>query len=177
MPDRLTGAWSPVARVLVVVLAFAAVGAAAGWAWEALWEPPSGVVYEGRWFLDTAGPEDSFSGAALYVVLGLPAGLLLGALAGLLPGREAVTLGAVVLGSLLAGWVMYAVGHALGPADPRVLAAAEPDYERVSAALVLAAPGESTSPFRSTALAAFPIGSLAGLAIVYLSGFRARQHG
>ena len=177
MPDRLTGAWSPVARVLAVVLAFAAAGAASGWAWEALWEPPSGVVYQGRWFLDSASPDDSFSGAALYVTLALPVGLVLGALAGLLPGREAVTLGAVLVGSFLAGWLMYAVGHALGPADPQVLAAAQPDYERVPADLVLAAPGESTSPFRSTALVAFPLASLAGLAIVYLSGFRARQHG
>lgn len=170
MPDRLT-------RVLVVVLAFAAVGAMTGVAWEALWEAPTGVVYQERWFLDPAGPDVSFSGTGLYVLLALPVGWALGGLAGLLPRHEVVTLGSVLVGSVLAGWLMYAVGHALGPSDPRVLAAGEADYTRVPGDLVLVAPGESTSPLRSTAFVAFPVGALAGLAFVYLTGFRVRPRG
>jgi hypothetical protein len=183
MPDGLTGrpgsrsvTTERIARALAVVLGFAAVGALAGVAWEALWEAPAGVVYQDQWFLDPAGPDVAFAGTALYVVLAVPAGLVLGALAGLLRRHEAVTLAAVVVGSLVAGWLMYAVGHALGPPDPRVLAAQEPDYSRVAADLVLAGPEDTTAPYRSTAAAAFPMGALAGLTLVYLSGLRPARH-
>lgn len=171
VPGRLTG---PLSRALLVVLGFTAVGALTGVAWEALWEAPGGVVIEEQWLLAPSGPDVSFSGTALYVLLGLPVGVVLGALAGLLRRHEAVTLASVVVGSVVAGWVMYAVGHALGPPDPRVLAAGEPDYTEVPGDLVLAGPEETTAPYRSTAAVALPLGASAGLAFLYLSGFRQR---
>lgn len=163
-------------RALLILGVFAAAGAFAGVGWEALWDAPSGVVYHHKWFLDPSGPDVSFSGTALYVLLALPVGVVLGAGAAFLRGREALTLGSVVVGALVAGWVMYAVGHALGPPDPRVLAAAKPDYARVPADLVLAAEGDSTTPYRSTAFVAFPVGALAGATVVFLTGLkRARR--
>lgn len=159
-------------RALLVVVAFAVVGALAGVGWEVLWDAPRGVVYQEQWFLDPSGPDVSFSGTALYVLLALPLGAVLGAAAAFLRGREAVTLGSVVVGSLVAGWVMYAVGHALGPPDPQVLAAAEPDFTKIPSDLVLAARGDSASPYLSTAFVAFPVGALAGLALVFLTGAR-----
>lgn len=182
MPDRLSRlAGAAPARALVVVLVLAAAGAIAGVAWEALWQAPVGVVYDEQWFLDPPGPDASFSGTALYVLLAFPVGLALGAAAALVPRQEAVTLVAALVGSLVAGWLMYAVGHALGPADPRVLAAGAPDLTRVPSDLVLAgasdAPGESAAPYRSTAFVAFPLGTLAGLTVVYLSGLGRGRHG
>lgn len=168
-------------RVLVVFLVLAAAGALAGVAWEALWQAPVGVVYDEQWFLDPAGPDASFSGTALYVLLAFPVGLALGAVAALVPRHEAVTLVAALVGSLVAGWLMYAVGHALGPADPRVLAAGAPDLTAVPSDLVLVgtsdAPGVAATPYRSTAFVAFPLGTLAGLTLVYLSGFGRARHG
>jgi hypothetical protein len=170
MPDRLT----PLARACAIVAVLAAGGAAAGVVWEGLWDAPTGVVFQGAWYPD---PDAVFSGTALYVAVGVPAGFVLGALAALVPLRETVTLAAVLIGSLLAGWLMYAVGHALGPgADPRALAASAPDLTRVPADLVLAGRAESAAPYRSTAVVAFPVGALAGLALVYLSGSRRRAH-
>jgi hypothetical protein len=159
-------------RALLVVAAFAAAGALAGVGWEALWDAPGGIVYHHKWFLDPSGPDVSFSGTALYVLLALPVGVVLGAGAALLRGREALTLGSVLVGSLLAGWLMFAVGHAMGPPDPRVLAAAEPDYTRVPSDLVLAARKDSTAPYRSTAFVALPVGALAGLTVVFLTGVK-----
>jgi hypothetical protein len=159
-------------RALLVVAAFAVAGALAGVVWEVLWDAPSGVVYEQKWFLDPSGPDVSFSGTALYVLLALPVGLALGAAAAFLRGREALTAGSVVVGSLVAAWVMYAVGHAMGPPDPRVLAAAKPDFTRVPSDLVLAARDDSTAPYRSTAFVAFPVGALGGLTLVFLTGVR-----
>jgi len=171
VPDRLTR--PAIAHGLLVVVVFSVVGVATGGLWEALWQAPIGVVYRDEWFLEPAGPDRSFSGTGLYVLLAMPVGAVLGVLAALVSRDEAVTLVAVLVGSVLAGWLMYAVGHTLGPPDPRVLAAGEPDLTELPADLVLAAPGDSRSPFRSTAFVAFPAGALAGLAIIYLSGFRA----
>lgn len=164
-------------RALPVLLVFAAVGAGAGVLWEVLWDAPTGVVFKDQWFLEPSGPDISFSGTALYVLIALPLGAVLGAAAALLRGREALTLVSVLVGSLVAGWVMYAVGHALGPPDPRVLAAGKPDYTTVPADLVLAAAGDSTAPYRSTAFVAFPVGALAGLTLVYLTGLRRPRRG
>lgn len=169
MPDRVTG--GAALRALLVVAGLAAAGALSGIAWEALWDAPTGVVVEERWVLAPPGPDVSFSATALYVLLALPVGLLVGVLVALLPRHEAVTLGAAVVGSLAAGWLMYAVGHALGPPDPQVLAAGEPDLTRLPADLVLAGRGDSAAPYLSTAFLAFPVGTLAGIALVYVPGF------
>ena len=111
MPDWLTGPW---ARAGGVVLGFVVCSAVAGVGWHAWWEPPEGVALEGEWLLP--GPDLAISGTALYVVIAFPLGVLLGVVASVLPRHETTTLVAVVGGSLLAAWVMYSVGHALGQA-------------------------------------------------------------
>ena len=80
---------------------------------------------------------------------------------------ELVNLAVVLVGSVLAGWVMYRVGLVLSPADPRSLADSVEDGTRL--------PGRPTvsgiSPFQ-----AFPGGAMLGLVIVYLGLPRRRRN-
>lgn len=166
---------SPVLRQLlesvVVVLAFVAAGSAAGWLWERWWTPTLGVVIEGSWVpgyradangfvFDFPSLEGFFDGTAQYVVIGLGAGLVLGVLFALLGrGSEIAMLLAVLIGSLLAGFIAYRLGTHLGPLDPTILEA------RVDEATVLPADLriEGRSPFF-----AWPLGALVGLCVTYL---------
>lgn len=154
----------PAARVVavqasLVVVVFAVAGAAAGWLWYHLWDAPSGVVAGGVWYTDEAGLREDFSGVALYVVVAAVAGLVLGVLtAWLLDRAELVTLAAVLVGSVLAGYLMLVVGHHLSPPDPQHLAASAADGTRLRGELAV----DSWPP-----RAAFPFGALVGLAIVY----------
>lgn len=169
MPDRL----SPAAlRVVVVLVVFLVLGAVCGWIWHGLWEAPTGVVFEDQWYLNPSGPDVGFSGTATYVLVAAVAGLFAGLGLALLRGHETLTLVTVVVGSVLAGLLMYGVGHALGPADPRPLAQGREDFAKLPSDLHLAAPDESRRPLRSTAMAAFPSGALSGLVAVYLVGRR-----
>lgn len=170
MPDRLSR--PSLVRTLTILLAFVAAGAVAGWIWERVWSPPMGVVYRGEWFINPPGPDVAFSGTALYVVIAALGGLVLGVAVAWSGGHELRTLATVVVGSALAGWVMYAVGHALGPPDPTVLATDMEDYEELVSDLVLAT-RDPDGWFGVTAAVAFPVGALTGLAVVYLSGFGA----
>ncbi len=149
---------SALPHLALVLLLFAVGGAVAGVVWEWVWTPPVGMVADGRWLLDADGLRDDVSGTALYIVVAAVAGLLLGVLAGLLPHpAELVTLAGVVVGSALAAWVMLEVGQALGPVDPRDLAA-----DAGEGALL---PGRLTvsgwSPY-----VAFTTGALVGLLVV-----------
>jgi len=145
-------------RVLVVVGVLSAVGAVAGAVWEWVWTPPAGVAFDGEWLPTPAGPDYVFAGTGWYVVVALAAGILATApLCLLLPGREVTTLLAVLGGSALAAWVMAQVGHALGPADPRVLS--------VDFAEPAPLPGDLTLAGFS-AYAALPLGAV--LVCVYL---------
>ena len=148
-------------RCLAVLTVFVGVGALAGWLWEVIWTPPMGVVFHDTWFLDPPGPDYAFSGTALYVLIGAGVGLLLGVAAAWRAGHELLTLATVLVGSALAGWVMFAVGHALGPPDPSVVAEGMDDYARLPGALVLAG---------APAWLAVPVGALTGLTVVYLFG-------
>ncbi|MDZ5663733.1 hypothetical protein SFC79_18300 [Nocardioides sp. S-58] len=159
-------------RIVLVLAAFAVAGASAGLLWERLWEPPTGLTYQGRWFLEPAGPDVSFEGIALFVLIAFPLGLLLGVLAGLWRHHETATLLAVLVGAGLAGVVMYAVGSSLGPADPQALAAGQPDYTELPGGLGLTAPDPDRVPWHSTALVAFPAGAMTGLVGTYLLGSR-----
>lgn len=149
-------------RAGAVVACFAVVGALSGWLWEWLWPTPSGVVVEGTWYPDPwdAGQRADFAGTGLYVTIALVAGLLLGAAVvavSRLP--ELWTLATVVVGSVVAGLLMYAVGTALSPPDPQPLAAGLPDGSELPGALRLAPPG----------FGAFPLGSLIAVAVLYLT--------
>ena len=75
---------------LLVLAVFAGAGAAVGWIWERWWTPTVGVVVDGTWVpgyraegdlfvFDFPSLEGFFDGTAMYVVLGVAAGVLIGA--------------------------------------------------------------------------------------------------
>lgn len=168
MPDRVSEWVGPVLRAAVVLVAFVVAGAAAGALWEQLWDAPAGLSYQGEWFLEPAGPDVSFDGIALFVLIAFPLGVVLAALAGLRHGHEVATVLTVLVAAGLAGIVMYAVGSSIGPGDPQALAAGTPDYTPISGDLDLTPPGADRGPYRSTALAALPAGAMTGLVAMYL---------
>ena len=162
MPDRLTAATlrPSVRQVAVSVTLLVLAGALAGVVWVWLWTPPTGVVVDHRWVQDESGLRGDFSATGSYVAVAAVTGLLVAVLIGVLFDRaEIVTLLAVLVGSALAGWVMYHVGLALSPADPRSLADSVKDGTRLPGRPVVS----GISPFQ-----AFPGGAMLGLVIVYL---------
>lgn len=167
-------------RILMIVAAFVVGGAAGGVLWERLWDAPTGVIFEGRWYLEPAGPDFSFEAIALYVMIAFPLGLVLAVLAGLWRGHETATLVTVLVAASVAAVVMYAVGSALGPPDPQALAAGQPDYTPLPGDLGLTAPDEGRVQWHSTAFVALPAGAMAGLVGSYLlgnKGFARRSRG
>jgi hypothetical protein len=162
----------PLVRVVAVLALFLAAGGAAGVLWERLWHAPAGVTYHGRWYLEPAGPDVSFEGIALFVAIAFPLGLVLGVLSGLWREHEVATVVTVLVAATLAAVVMYAVGNALGPADPQALAAGQPDYTPLSGGLGLTAPDPGRTPWHSTALVALPAGAMTGLVGMFLLGSR-----
>ncbi|MGA8255967.1 MAG: hypothetical protein WB767_05260 [Nocardioides sp.] len=148
------------AQALLVVAVFAGVGAACGWLWFTVWTPPSGGVQDGVWlYEDFASIGDVFDATALYVVVGVGVGALLGVLTAVLVRRaELLMLVAVLAGSALAAWLSYRVGLHLSAPDPTTLAAGLPDGTQLDGNLEL--PGRS--PF-----IAWPLGALVGLAVTY----------
>jgi hypothetical protein len=162
----------PLRRVVSVLALFAAGGAAGGVLWERLWQAPTGLAYQGTWYLEPAGPDFSFEAIALFVVIAFPLGLVLAVLSGIWRGHETATLVSVLLGAVGAAFVMYAVGHALGPSDPQALAAGQPDYTPLPGDLGLTAPDRGRVPWHSTALVALPAGAMTGLVGTYLLGSR-----
>ena len=161
---------SVVTRVAATVAAYAVAGAVAGVVWERLWSVPVGLTYGGEWFLEPAGPDFSFQGPALYVLIALPLGLVLAVLSSLRPGHEVATVATVLVAATIGAVVMYAVGHGLGPPDPQALAAGQPDFTSLPGDLVLGSSTAGETPFASTALMAMPAGAMAGLVGVYLLG-------
>ena len=155
------GLRAPVLWSLVVVASYAAVGAAAGWLWHALWKPTLGRVIQGGWYPDESGLRGDFSGTGLYVLVAAGAGVLLGVVVALLGGRRPmVTLVAVVVGSALAAWLMMVVGEGLSPAeDPHVAAKTAEEGDKLPSTLRVT----GASP-----LLVLPMGSLAAVALVYV---------
>ena len=172
-PNHAVGAhplgtpWRPVAlQVAAVLVIFAVASALCGLLWFRIWTPATGTVVDQEWFTDEAGLRNDFSGTGLYVVVALVAGLLLGALTAFFLDRsEVATLVAVVIGSILAAWLMLLVGQQLGPPNPDVLARTATDGAELPADLHV-----SGLPPRL----AFPAGALIGLSVVYLL---TRRHG
>ena len=155
-----------------VLVVFLAAGAAAGVLWERLWHAPPGLSYQGEWFLEPAGPDISFEGIALFVLIAFPLGVVLAVLAGIRRGHEVATVLTVLVASCLAGIVMYAVGSSLGPGDPQALAAGTADYTPIDSDLDLTPPDTDGTPYRSTALVALPAGAMTGLVAMYLFSSR-----
>lgn len=163
----------PSIRQIAVVLAlFIGASAVAGVLWERLWSAPVGLTYQGEWFLEPAGPDLSFEGTALYVLIALPLGALLAIACTLRPHHEVSTVVAVLVAAGLGAVTMYAVGHGLGPPDPQALAAGRPDFTPLPGDLVLGTSTPGERPFSSTALMALPVGAMTGLVGVYLLGRR-----
>lgn len=167
------GRWSfllPYAvQAVAIVAIFAVAGALAGAVWEWVWTPPVGVAVHHQWLQDENGLRGDFSATGTYVLVAVAAGLLTGVVVALLLDRsELVTLVAVVAGALLAGWVMHHVGSALGPADPRHLAASAKDETRLPGRLDVSG---------MSALRAFPAGALLGLMVVFLGFSRLHRSG
>lgn len=161
MPGRLTVRPFRIAVLLAFVLAlFATAGVVGGWLWERAWTAPIGVAYQHRFMLVGSPAGRDFSGTGIYVLLGALIGLLLGlALALMVRGHEWATLVALVIGSLVAAWLMALVGHRLGPPDPQALAAHAEDLEELPQQLRVNG---------ASAYLAMPAGGLAGLCAGYL---------
>lgn len=160
-----------VIRVLVLLLAGAALGGVLAVLWEMLWEPPSGIVFEQTWYLDEIGLTQDISGFGWFVVLGLVGGLAYGAVAAKLgSGYELLTLVGVVAGSALAVWVMLQVGHWLGPPDPRLLAPTTVDLTALPGDLRLTPTpaDERLLGLPNSAYLALPGAALIGLVSVFL---------
>ncbi|MCW2795441.1 hypothetical protein [Nocardioides sp.] len=153
--------WLPVAvQVVVIVVLFAIAGAFCGWLWQHLWTPPKGVVANHTWYTDEKGLRSDFSGTALYVLIAVPAGLLIGAVTAFLFDRaELATLLAVVVGAVLAAWLMWQVGVHSNPVDPHEAATTAKDGTKLVGDLHVT----GKAPF-----VAFPVGALSALIVVFL---------
>jgi hypothetical protein len=178
MPEQLTEEPATRSRRVVpaigqagiVVAVCAVAGALAGVVWEWLWTPPVGVVIRHEWLVGLSGLRSEFSATGLYVVVASVAGLLVGALCGLFLDRaELVTLAAVLVGAVLAGWIMAQVGHALGPPDPRQLAETASNGTRLPSDLRIVGKIWPPRSIRDPSpYVAFPAGATLGLAVVLL---------
>ena len=157
-------------HLVVVVVGFLVAGAAAGVLWERLAQPTAGLTYDDQWYLEPAGPDVSFQAVAFFVLIAFPLGLGLATLAGVRREGEVATVVTVLVAATDAGFVMYAVGASLGPADPQALAAGSPDYTPLPGDLGLTAPDRGRIPWMSTALVALPAGAMTGLVGMYLFG-------
>ncbi len=153
-------------EVAAILAIFVGAGAVCGLLWEWLWSPPTGVAYHHEWILDRNGLTVDFSGTGLYVVIAAVVGLVLGLVVALVFDHdEVVTLGALVLGGVLAAGVMWLVGTSLGPPDPHTVAKTAADFEPVAGDLRVHGKGS---------FLALPMGSLVG-ATISLFSF-ARRH-
>lgn len=194
MPGQLTGEGVPGADAEPTatprtpgwprhLLAFAALvvaggltGVLTGWLWELVWTPPTGAAWKGEWLLDPDGVVNDVDSTGWYTVIGLVAGIVLGAIAARwVRAAPLVVLAGVVVGALVHAWVMYQVGHALGPADPQALARSAEDWEPIVSDLTLAGVGNQWWPFASTATLAPVVGALVSLVGIFLAGPRRRR--
>jgi hypothetical protein len=158
----LLAAGSPLRTVVLVLLAYAVLGAVAGVVWEWVWTPPGQVIAKHHVFFDSyASLRRVFTGTGFYVIVGAVAsGLLALAVSILARGRELLVLALVIVGSALAAALMWRVGTLLGPADPASLAAHTSGRHTVSGELTV----QGKSPYLI-----WPFVSLAVLSAVYFA--------
>lgn len=150
-------------QAAVILVAFAVAGVICGFIWEAAWKPETGEVVKHVWYpfsWDRAMPTD-FAGTGWYVVVSVVAGLILGALLSWLQDRaELVTLAAVVVGGLLAAYLMRVVGLHRGPGDPQKIAKTAADGTKLPTELRVAS---------WWLLAVLPGAALTSLSVVFLT--------
>jgi len=178
MPGRSLGTFAGLPRGIldftVVVVAFVVAGGLSGLLWKTLWHAPQGVAFEKKWYVQPEGLPHEFTATGIYVIVAVSAGLLVAVVMALLVERnELVTLAGVLAGSGLAAWSMYAVGHRLGPDNPRILAQGAVDYAPLPSDLRIAGHGPTLSidslhlHFPGAPFLAFPLGAVVGLALIY----------
>jgi hypothetical protein len=165
---RLFAPDSPVRTAVLILLAYAVVGAVAGAVWEAVWTPPGQVIAQHQVFFDSyASLRRVFTGTGLYVLVGGVASALLALVIALLArGRELLTLLLVVVGSAIAAVLMLKVGTMLGPADPASLAAHTTGRTPVAGQLTVE--GKTVLMVKSPYLI-WPTASLLVLALVFFA--------
>src|SRR3546814_275171 len=148
-----------VLQAVIVLVVFLVAGAACGWLWHQIWAPaPTGFAYQNEPVFDD---DVVFRGTGLYMVIGLTAGLVLCAVATwFFEADEVLTLAAVALGSVAAGWLMVAVGSALGPESMYAAAQGAEDFTVIEANLEAG----SLVPW-----IAFPGGALVGAVVVLVA--------
>ena len=148
--------------VVAILVVFAVAGVACGFLWERIWTAPTGVAYQHRWVLDGGGLPEEFSGTGLYALIGAVAGLVLGLVLTLVfDNDEVVSLAAIIVGAVLAGYLMWVVGVALGPPDPHPIARTADDFAPIPSDLRV---------HGKSAWLAFPLGALvsaAGVCLLY----------
>ena len=145
--------------VVAILVVFAVAGVACGFLWEHIWTAPTGVAYQHKWFLDGGGLPEDFSGTGLYALIAAAAGLVLGLVLTLVfDNDEVASLVAIIVGSVLAAYLMWVVGVALGPPDPHTIARTADDFDPIPADL---------SVHGKSAWLAFPLGALVSAAAVF----------
>lgn len=165
MSDRVTGV--RVSRESIwwavgIVLTLAVAGVVCGLFWRSRLHVPHGVVVGGSWYPDPwdAGEQASFASTGWYVLIALAVGVVLGVLtAWFSRAPELVTLVAVLVGSLLAAWLMLAVGLHGAPADPQAAASHASDGTRLTG--TISRPG-------AAAFVTWPLATLVPLGAIFL---------
>ena len=147
---------------LVVLLAYAVVGAVAGVVWEWIWNPPGQIIDRHQVLFDSyASLRRVFTGTGLYALVGgLASALLALAVTTLTRGRELWVLLFVIVGSAIGAALMWRVGTQLGPADPASIAAHTSGHTAV--------PGD-LSVTGKTPFLIWPMTSLFVLAMIYFA--------
>jgi DivIVA domain-containing protein len=163
----LSTPWKVARTVLLVLVAYAVVGALAGVVWEAVWTPPGQVIAEHQVFFDSyASLRRVFTGTGWYVVVGSVASALVSLVVCLLTRHRALlTLALVVVGSAIGAAVMLKIGTSLGPPDPATLAAHT--VKRTTVPGELTVDGTSHLGIKSPYLV-WPTASLLVLAVVFI---------
>jgi hypothetical protein len=165
MSDRLTKvrvSRESVAWAVGIVVALSVVGVVCGLFWRSRLDVPHGVVVGGSWYPDPwdPGEQASFASTGWFVLIALAVGVVLGVLtAWFSRAPELVTLGAVLIGSLLAGWLMLTVGLHGAPADPQSAAAHAKDGTRLTG--TISRPG-------AAAFVTWPLATLVPLGAIFL---------
>jgi len=104
---------------LTVVLALVLLGVLGGWLWSVLADPPGYTVTAQSASMGEAEAGKRFGVEVVYAGIGAGLGLLAGLAAGLRLARYGwVLVVALLLGSLVAAGVSWAVGGWFGPPDP-----------------------------------------------------------
>jgi hypothetical protein len=116
-----------------VLSAYVVVAALSGVIWERLWSPPTQFVEQHQlYYVDYAALRRVFDGTGLYVIVAALASVLVALVVCVITRRhELLTLGLVIVGSVLAAFVMREVGYALGPPDPAIAAKTAADGTRL----------------------------------------------